>query len=79
MVHAWLRSGRCMPALLPGAQLPSARAPRRLCRPQVTAAEGHKRGCRCKRSKCLKKYCECYHAGAKCNPDVCQCEGCRNT
>ncbi|KAL4457755.1 hypothetical protein ABPG75_012620 [Micractinium tetrahymenae] len=46
---------------------------------KVTAAEGHKRGCRCKRSKCLKKYCECFHAGARCNPDVCQCEDCRNT
>lgn len=46
---------------------------------QVTANEGHKRGCRCKRSKCLKKYCECFHAGARCNPDVCQCEDCRNT
>lgn len=47
--------------------------------PQVTATEGHKRGCRCKRSKCLKKYCECFHAGARCNPDICQCEDCRNT
>ncbi|GAB4820712.1 hypothetical protein N2152v2_007758 [Parachlorella kessleri] len=46
---------------------------------KVTAADGHKRGCRCKRSKCLKKYCECYNAGAKCNPDVCQCEGCKNS
>ncbi|KAL4443018.1 hypothetical protein ABPG77_008509 [Micractinium sp. CCAP 211/92] len=46
---------------------------------KVTAADGHKRGCRCKRSKCLKKYCECFHAGARCNPDVCQCEDCRNT
>eukprot|EP00887_Chlorella_sp_A99_P002664 scaffold6.g2664.t1 len=46
---------------------------------KVTATEGHKRGCRCKRSKCLKKYCECFSAGARCNPDVCGCEGCRNT
>jgi hypothetical protein len=46
---------------------------------QVTASEGHKRGCRCKRSKCLKKYCECFHAGARCNPDICQCDDCRNT
>lgn len=38
----------------------------------------HKKGCRCKRSKCLKKYCECYNAGIKCNPEVCQCEGCHN-
>ena len=46
---------------------------------QVTAAQGHKRGCKCKRSKCLKKYCECFNAGAQCNPDICACEGCRNT
>ena len=40
--------------------------------------DAHKKGCRCKRSKCLKKYCECYNAGVKCNPEVCQCEGCHN-
>jgi hypothetical protein len=45
---------------------------------KVTKREGHRRGCRCKRSRCLKKYCECFHAGAACNPEVCQCEGCRN-
>jgi len=39
----------------------------------------HKKGCRCKRSKCLKKYCECYNAGVKCNPEICQCVGCHNT
>jgi hypothetical protein len=45
---------------------------------KVSAAEGHKKGCRCKRSRCLKKYCECFNAGARCNPEVCVCEGCRN-
>ncbi|KAL4536069.1 hypothetical protein Ndes2437B_g05503 [Nannochloris sp. 'desiccata'] len=41
--------------------------------------DAHKKGCRCKRSKCLKKYCECYNAGVKCNPEICQCVGCHNT
>lgn len=40
--------------------------------------DAHKKGCRCKRSKCLKKYCECYNAGVKCNPEICQCSGCHN-
>lgn len=35
------------------------------------------RGCRCKRSRCLKKYCECYGVGLKCG-DNCICEGCQN-
>ena len=35
------------------------------------------RGCRCKRSKCLKKYCECFGVGLKCG-DNCICEGCQN-
>jgi len=35
------------------------------------------RGCRCRRSKCLKKYCECYSAGLKCG-DNCICEDCQN-
>ncbi|KAJ4844633.1 hypothetical protein Tsubulata_022833 [Turnera subulata] len=37
----------------------------------------HKRGCNCKKSKCLKKYCECYQAGVGCS-DGCRCEGCNN-
>jgi len=45
---------------------------------KVSAADGHKKGCKCKRSKCLKKYCECYNGGVLCNPDVCQCVGCQN-
>jgi hypothetical protein len=38
----------------------------------------HKRGCNCKKSKCLKKYCECFQAGVACG-DICKCETCHNT
>ncbi|XP_020089357.1 uncharacterized protein LOC109710949 isoform X3 [Ananas comosus] len=38
----------------------------------------HKRGCNCKKSLCLKKYCECYQAGVGCSFG-CRCEGCKNT
>jgi hypothetical protein len=37
----------------------------------------HAVGCHCKKSKCLKKYCECYQAGISCG-DNCKCEECRN-
>ncbi|TYJ46475.1 hypothetical protein E1A91_A02G123900v1 [Gossypium mustelinum] len=37
----------------------------------------HKRGCNCKRSMCLKKYCECYQANVGCSIG-CRCEGCKN-
>ena len=36
------------------------------------------RGCNCKRSKCLKKYCECFSYGVKCG-DNCFCTSCQNT
>lgn len=35
------------------------------------------KGCNCKQSKCLKKYCDCFQAGAKCS-ELCKCEGCKN-
>ena len=35
------------------------------------------RGCRCKRSRCQKKYCECYSAGIKCTTN-CVCKDCVN-
>ncbi|KAI6680154.1 hypothetical protein NL676_034035 [Syzygium grande] len=41
------------------------------------ASARHKRGCNCKKSMCLKKYCECYQANVGCS-DNCRCEGCKN-
>jgi len=38
----------------------------------------HNKGCNCRKSNCLKKYCECFQAGVKCT-DLCKCEDCRNS
>ncbi len=40
-------------------------------------APHHKRGCNCRRSHCLKKYCECYQGGVKCGMH-CKCLECEN-
>ncbi|CAK57562.1 unnamed protein product (macronuclear) [Paramecium tetraurelia] len=36
-----------------------------------------KDGCTCKKSMCLKKYCECFHSGKSCGYG-CNCENCQN-
>lgn len=36
-----------------------------------------KKGCKCKKTKCIKKYCECYGNGERCSI-FCRCEGCEN-
>lgn len=33
--------------------------------------------CNCKKTKCLKLYCECFQAGELCNED-CNCCDCKN-
>ncbi|KAJ4842785.1 hypothetical protein Tsubulata_024928 [Turnera subulata] len=44
---------------------------------KTPASARHKRGCNCKKSSCLKKYCECYQGGVGCSIN-CRCEGCKN-
>eukprot|EP00934_Nitzschia_sp_Nitz4_P003361 Nitzschia sp. Nitz4//scaffold50_size126154//80078//82475//NITZ4_003690-RA/size126154-augustus-gene-0.7-mRNA-1//1//CDS//3329553713//3351//frame0 len=37
----------------------------------------HKVGCKCRRSACMKKYCECFAGNVKCTAN-CRCVGCKN-
>lgn len=39
--------------------------------------QGHSTGCHCKKSQCLKKYCECYEGDAFCGEN-CKCISCLN-
>ncbi|KAL3993810.1 Tesmin/TSO1-like CXC domain cysteine-rich domain family protein [Acanthocheilonema viteae] len=45
---------------------------------QVEPERLHQKGCHCKKSNCLKNYCECYEAKVPCT-DRCKCICCRNT
>ncbi|XP_029019957.1 spexin prohormone 2 isoform X2 [Betta splendens] len=45
-------------------------------RPKSGEASGWHKGCTCKRSSCLKNYCECYEANTMCS-SRCKCVGCR--
>lgn len=38
----------------------------------------HSRGCKCVRSRCVKRYCECFREGMACT-EACTCVSCENT
>ncbi|KAL7693897.1 putative Lin-54 family, tesmin/TSO1-like CXC domain-containing protein [Plasmopara halstedii] len=46
--------------------------------PKVANGSQHRRGCNCRKSGCIKNYCECYQAGVTCT-SRCACYQCRNT
>lgn len=45
---------------------------------EVTDIKAHHKGCNCKKSNCLKNYCECHQFGLRCTPS-CKCLSCKNT
>lgn len=44
---------------------------------RVGGKRAHNAGCNCKKSACLKKYCECFQAGVACGSN-CKCSNCKN-
>lgn len=46
-------------------------------KPKITEENQHLKGCRCQKSGCQKKYCECFQNGIQCSSN-CKCISCKN-
>lgn len=45
---------------------------------QTPEIKRRKTGCTCRKTNCLKNYCQCFSSGKECTPE-CACYGCYNT
>lgn len=63
-----------------GPRLVVGEPPKRALKPTEATPQPRKErvACHCKKSKCLRLYCECFAKGLICGVD-CACEGCHNT
>lgn len=53
------------------------RSPEKLAEQQEKPSSTAKRTCNCKKTQCLKLYCDCFRENLTC--DGCNCVGCHNT
>ena len=44
---------------------------------KLLSAKHQGKGCSCKKTQCIKKYCECFNSGIGCG-EACRCENCAN-
>jgi len=53
-------------------------SPSKEVRMQASSVSKRRYGCSCRKSSCLKKYCECSQSNLLCNPQFCRCVDCKN-